>query len=60
MGFSTSSDITVIGLGNTAVVITVIYTFDITKPAAYLDEHQIYFVKLFNSNLMKRDLSDDN
>lgn len=44
-----------IGLRNTAIVITVIYIFYFTKPA-YLSEHQIYFVKLFNGNLMNRDL----
>lgn len=44
-----------ISLRNTAIVITVIYIFYFTKPA-YLSEHQIYFVKVFNGNLMNRDL----
>lgn len=44
-----------IGLRNTAVVITVISVFYLTK-AAYLSEQQIYFVKLFNGNVMNRDL----
>lgn len=38
-----------------AIVITVIYIFFFTM-LAHLSEHQIYFVKLFNGNLMNRDL----
>lgn len=37
------------------MAIAVIYIFYLTKPA-YLSEHQIYFVKVFNGNLMNRDL----
>lgn len=44
-----------ISLRNTAIVTAVIYIFYFTKPA-YLSEHQIYFVKVFNGNLMNRDL----
>lgn len=44
-----------IGLRNTAIVITVISVFYLTKPA-YLSEQQIYFVKLFNRNVMNHDL----
>lgn len=44
-----------IGLRNTAIVITVISVFYLTKPA-YLSEQQVYFVKLFNGNVMNRDL----
>lgn len=44
-----------IGLRNTAIAITVISVFHLTKPA-YLSEQQIYFVKLFNGNVTNRDL----